>query len=270
MSDVLTSLAIKNATLIVRDASGKEKRHLEGDDLQRLVRTLTRLQELVKVSERRGTPFVKLLAARSDDPTGQNRLPTHRLVWPDGEKLFWSEESAKDFLQAQGLILDDLGAGSDSTTNRRKLATLRELHENRELSRAIEKLAAFDVMVEDYSLVQEESVTGEKLPTRYAWQVTDANGKSLVDVPNIPAIIHTLHEVGRRGIEIKRFKGLGEMNPEQLWETTMDPATRTLLRVTWDTASDADQLFATLMGENVESRRVYIEDHALEVKNLDV
>ena len=60
------------------------------------------------------------------------------------------------------------------------------------------------------------------------------------------------------------------MNPEELWETTMDPAQRSLLRVQWDSASDADELFTTLMGEDVESRRTYIEDHALEVKNLDV
>jgi DNA gyrase subunit B len=80
-----------------------------------------------------------------------------------------------------------------------------------------------------------------------------------------------LHEVGRRGIEVKRFKGLGEMDkPKQLWETTMDPKHRTFLRVSWDSASEADALFATLMGENVEQRRAYIEKHAIEVKNLDV
>ena len=60
------------------------------------------------------------------------------------------------------------------------------------------------------------------------------------------------------------------MDAEQLWETTMDPEVRTLIRVTWDAASEADNLFATLMGENVEQRRKYIEDHALEVKNLDI
>jgi DNA gyrase subunit B len=69
---------------------------------------------------------------------------------------------------------------------------------------------------------------------------------------------------------VKRFKGLGEMEAEQLWETTMDPEKRTLLRVSWDAASEADALFATLMGENVEARRNYIEAHALEVKNLDI
>jgi DNA gyrase subunit B len=72
------------------------------------------------------------------------------------------------------------------------------------------------------------------------------------------------------GIEIKRFKGLGEMNAEQLWETTLDPTIRTLLRVTLQEAAEAERLFSVLMGEDVERRRQFIEDHALEVKNLDV
>ena len=71
-------------------------------------------------------------------------------------------------------------------------------------------------------------------------------------------------------MEIKRFKGLGEMDAEQLWDTTMDEDRRTLLRVQMEQAGDADALFSVLMGEQVEPRRKYIEDHALEVKNLDV
>ena len=149
---------------------------------------------------------------------------------------------------------------------------MRELHENRELARIFEQIAALGIEIEDWSTQQEEAFTGELIPTRYAWILRDKDGKvqDSIEVPNVPSILESLHEVGRRGIDVKRFKGLGEMDAEQLWETTMDPSIRTLIRVTWDAASEADGLFSTLMGENVEQRRKYIEDHALEVKNLDI
>jgi len=145
------------------------------------------------------------------------------------------------------------------------------MHEVAELERIFGQLAAAGVHIEDWSLMQEESVTGERLPTRFCWKASPEKGEpTITECPNVSSILRSLHECGRRGIEIKRFKGLGEMDAEQLWDTTMDPSRRALLRVTIEAAAEASNLFTVLMGENVEQRRAYIERHALEVKNLDV
>ena len=76
--------------------------------------------------------------------------------------------------------------------------------------------------------------------------------------------------MGKKGAYVQRYKGLGEMNPEQLWETTLNPANRTLLQVSIEDAISADEIFSVLMGEQVEPRRKFIQDNALLVKELDV
>ncbi len=292
----LSDLGLEGASLVIRDLSAvderggvaREIRRLEGNELRRLVSLLERLEELIEIAERRGVRFSDLLRVRSEAPSG--RLPTHRVSWRSddgpGEAYAWSEDEALQIVGDRNLRLADDEQDADEAQrapdHASGIAMIRELHENREIERIAEDLARMDIALDDALRKREEAVTGEALPTRFVWETSvrakatesdehaEEDAFRTVEAAGLRDILPTLHEIGRRGLEIKRFKGLGEMDAEQLWETTMDPARRTLLRVRCDVAQEAEYLFTTLMGEQVEPRRKFIEDHALEVKNLDI
>ncbi len=155
------------------------------------------------------------------------------------------------------------GNGAHSRPTVQKQA---ELHEIRDIEKLFDRLKGFGLSVEDYLRIREEAVTGEKEPAKYVL----VNEDEKVELDNISQIAPGVRQIGSKGIEIKRFKGLGEMNADELWETTMDPNRRVLLRVRAEEAEEAERMFSLLMGDDVERRRKFIEDHALEVKNLDV
>jgi DNA gyrase subunit B len=97
-----------------------------------------------------------------------------------------------------------------------------------------------------------------------------AEGAEAEPIESAPALLACVLALGERGLSIQRYKGLGEMNPDQLAETTMQPTSRTLLQVKIEDAVEADVVISTLMGEEVEPRREFIEENALKVQNLDV
>ncbi len=274
MRDTLINLGLDGTSFRIRSENGEQKKaELKGAKLRELVEILDELAEKIHILERRGLSFAGLMDNRE-----QKKLPTHWLVI-DGKDVFC--HSQKDYDEVLIKYTDTLvedesdpnGAGNgngngngNGTSGRPRLQKKAELHEVKDIEKIISKLDTRGLDIDDYFLTREESVTGEKPPARFALISEDAT----VEVDNIAGITASLRELGSKGMEIRRFKGLGEMNAIQLWETTMDPEVRTLLRVRAEDAEEAERMFSVLMGSNVELRREFIETHALEVKNLDV
>lgn len=257
----------------------EEGRRVDGIEMRKLCGTLASIEDAVTALERRG---INLKAhAERQDPVSGKLPPLHLFI---GVEDFWYQDmdEVEKVLTERGLSLDDEteavaepGADGETPTDgtpadatpaeavlERTIARLIELHEVRTINGGIKDLRELQFDIQD--LIPQER-TGMTTP-RYEV----VRGETRRGIEDLRALLPEIRAAGERGLQVTRFKGLGEMNAEELRETTLDPANRTLVQVNMADVAAADEMFRLLMGEKVEPRREFIEKHALEVRNLDV
>ncbi len=233
---------------------------VSGKKMAELVKILAEAERIIAVLSRRGIIFNDFVAAYYNPSKGG--LPPFRLSAEGKEDIYYKREEYEK-------KVNELKERTKTLTEDEEEETVvaEELHEVDRINQINEQLKErLDVDLKDFLLKPAKAVSGEALQTKFQL----INGQDNYDVAALGDICAGIRQIGGKGIEIKRFKGLGEMNADQLWDTTMNPETRTLLSVRLDDAGEADRLFSILMGGDVEKRRNFIQDHALEVQNLDV
>ena len=243
---------------------------ISGADLEKLLHRLIAHQKFLHTVERRGHPreiVEALVAAGADRDFFADKdtleglahtltTPTRSVsVQPDEEHnryLLQIEDRSNGYPRQHTIGVDFVTAGEYRTlvANRRDIPAI-----DGEIVVAGAADAPDDV---------DENAAQDGKPVKSKQPPADVHLRSLDE------LVDFFIASGKKGIAVNRYKGLGEMNPDQLWETTMDPAIRTLLQVRAEDHTEADLMFTTLMGDQVEPRRKFIEDNALDVKNLDV
>lgn len=261
MDDYLLELGTSDVQVKIA-ANGKL---LEKAELTALIDLIHEIEIMINRIERKGIPFREFLAAKNADghyPRFQVHLgDVIHFVYSVDEFQALREQDETEQRKAFQETLASIPEAEITEDMRvfklRKLPFI-ELYEEGSLLALQEKAAAFGVTMNSYMIAD-----GLLL------EIIDDQGH-VFPCYTLKEAIDYMRDNGRKGIEIQRYKGLGEMNADQLWETTMDPLKRTLIRVTLPDAIAADHMFSMLMGEEVPPRRAFIEQHALSVKNLDI
>ena len=247
-----------------------DEREISGKQIERLCRILAAMEDAVVALEKRGVSL-KGHAQLLEAETG--KLPMYHVFLGRVEHWFCSRKQMDEFLKAQEeasgqeLTVSDTpeadtnGNGQEGSSIASKLHVT-ELHEVRTINAQLQNLEEFGFDIQ--SLIPQERTGMEG--ARYNLRRGDTE-IGLSDLRGLPPAVRS---AGEKGLTITRFKGLGEMNAEELRDTTLDPANRTLVQVTMKDASAAGDMFRVLMGDKVEPRREFIEKYALDVRNLDI
>jgi DNA gyrase subunit B len=247
-------VGIATADIVVKGSSGAE---LTGSALGEFVQLVNRHSKVREKLDKHGdgrisSAFAECGLTKADL---EDRASVQTVI--DEKVVPYLAERFPDIEGVQFEIVEDAEHGNFEIVVPRGVSTLRD--------------TVIDFELLDTAEFQELRRLAAELDARATapYTVHYKTGEDKI-LPTYEAVAKEIEEFGRKGLAIQRYKGLGEMNAEQLWETTMDPERRTLLQVRVDDSVDADKIFTVLMGDIVEPRREFIEDNALNVRNLDI
>lgn len=271
MAKELFARGLKDAELLVLEVEGRKAATVPNEKLATLIPALDEIGQAVAILERRGHPFASFI------PRGTDKgFPSFHVRLGGKEHFFHSQAEVDAFRAAESTRLgrelviseEPLGGATASPDaepiDERFRFTVDEWHEVRALNKAVAKLQAAGFAAGD--LVPLPRIAGREPPVRFQL----AQGENRKDLDHLRQLVAEIRRQGEKGLTITRFKGLGEMDPEELWDTTLDPVRRTLLRVTMNDAVQAEKMFRTLMGEEVEGRRKFIFDHRIDVNEGEI
>jgi DNA gyrase subunit B len=250
-------------------------RSMSEAELIKLLPLLDELDKNIGILERRGQPFVNFVRRFKDDVG----LPFLHVRFQGQDSFFHTEDEAIKFRVEQGakvgreLTLAEAvptshipdGAATPPSSGNDELYRFSqdEWHEVRALNRTLAKLKEIDIAPAD--LVPLVRLAGREPDVRFVL----TNGDTRRELNDLRELIVEIRRLGERGMQVTRFKGLGEMNAEELWDTTLDPTKRTMLKVTMTDAIQAEKMFRMLMGKEVEARREFILKHRANVEEID-
>ncbi|MEM7231858.1 MAG: DNA topoisomerase (ATP-hydrolyzing) subunit B [Planctomycetota bacterium] len=247
---------------------------IKAEEVQQLCRAIARLGKIEDRLSRRGVPLDRYLEMyREESP----KLPATMVVVNKGENEDPEQSFFYDSVEADAFIEElrkgretelVLASGDDLLDTRERAdAVVYDIYEHENIAQVADSIRGYGLSPNVFRRTEREDTAGR---LKYEPIGRIGSGDDPQPIYDLSDILKSVMEFAEKRYEAKRFKGLGEMNPDQLFSTTMDPERRTLLKVTIGDAYKADEYFSVLKGNDVEPRRRFIQEHALDVKNLDV